>query len=112
MQKSIHYHDYPKAVSELADKIIESLEEDNFFVKEGASPDVTFKIFADSILPKWINGNMLDIFSDEEFSNILNESIVESRVISLCERGFLDYVEDEEGKIHYFLTEQAKEAIK
>jgi hypothetical protein len=111
LEKSIYYHDYPKSVSELADKIIESLEDDQFFEKEGASPDLTFKKFADAILPKWINGNMLDIFSDDEFASILNESIVESRVISLKERGFLDYIEDNEGKVHYFLTEQGREAI-
>ena len=112
MEKSIYYTDYPKSVSNIADKIIESLVEDEFFEKEGACPDVTFKKFAEAILPKWINGNIMDIFSDDEFSSILNESIVESRVISLKERGFLDYIEDSDGKIHYFLTERGKEAVK
>jgi hypothetical protein len=112
LEKSIHYPDYPKSVSNIADKIIESLIEDEFFEKEGACLDITFKKFAEAILPKWINGNIMDIFSDEEFSSILNKSIVESRVISLKERGFLDYIEDSDGKIHYFLTEQGREAVK
>jgi predicted transcriptional regulator len=111
LEKSIYYQDYPKSISNVADKIIESLIEDEFFEKEGALVDVTFKKFADAILPKWINGNIMDIFSDDEFSSILNESIVESRVISLKERGFLDYIEDNEGKVHYFLTNQGKEAM-
>jgi len=112
LQKSIHYDNYPKQVSEVTEKIIETLEEDNFFRKENISPDITFKNFADNILQKWISGNVMDIFADDEFFDVLKMCMVESDVTSLKDRGFIDFIEDESGNPLYFLTEMGKQAVK
>ena len=111
MERSTHYYNYPGQVSEITEKIIETLEEDNFFTKENISPDITFKKFADSILQKWINGNAMDIFIDDEFSDTLKMAMIESDISSLKERGFVDYIEDESGNPLYFLTERGKNAV-
>lgn len=111
MKKSIHYYDYPKQVSEIAEKIVETLTEDNFFHLENISPEITFKKFAERILQKWINGDVLDIFNDDEFFETLKISMVESDIDSLVDRGFMDFIEDESGTPLYFLTEKGKKAI-
>lgn len=108
MERSLHYDDYPASVSELAEKLLEGLEEEGFFEREGADYNITFKRFADSIFKNWVKGEDLENISEEEFSQILNLSIIQSDLQGLTERGVLDTIENEEGEPMYFLTEKGK----
>lgn len=108
MQRSPYYDDYPESVSEFVEKLLESLEEEGFFEKEGADYNITFGRFADSVLKKWVKGEDIESISEEEFVGILNLSIVQSDLQGLTERGVLDTIENEEGEPMYFLTEKGK----
>lgn len=108
MKRSEHYENYPPSVSEITEKLLESLTEEKFFEEEQADYDITFKRFADSALSKWVKGDDMEDFSEEEFSSILRYSIVESDLVRLNKKGLLDSMEDENGETVYFLTEKGK----
>lgn len=111
MRRSKHYNDYPASVSELTEKLLSVLEDEKFFLAEGADYDITFKRFADSCLNRWISGEDLENIPEDEFSNILNLSIIQSDLNGLAERGVLDVIEDENGEDKYFLTEKGKKEV-
>jgi hypothetical protein len=108
LKRSEHYENYPPSVSEITEKLLESLTEEKFFEEEQADYDITFKRFADSALSKWVKGDDMEDFSEEEFSSILRYSIVESDLVRLNKKGLLDSMEDENGETVYFLTEKGK----
>jgi hypothetical protein len=108
LKRSEHYENYPPSVSEITEKLLESLTEERFFEEEQADYDITFKRFADSALSKWVKGDDIEDFSEEEFSSILRYSIVESDLVRLNKKGLLDSMEDENGETVYFLTEKGK----
>lgn len=108
MKRSKYYENYPPAVSEVSEKLLEILTEERFFEEENADYDITFKRFADFSLSKWAKGNPMDDFSIDEFSNMLKYSIVESNLSKMNEKGFLDSIENEKGEMVYFLTEKGK----
>lgn len=111
MKRSEHYDDYPKPVSELTEKLLDGLEEEDFFKTENANYDITFRRFADSALKKWIKGDDMEDFTEEEFSQILRFSMVESDLLRMQERGILDSIEDDNGEQMYFLTEKGKNEV-
>lgn len=111
MKRSEHYQNYPKPVSEITEKLLDSLIEEKFFEEEQADYNITFRRFADSALSKWINGNDMEDFSEEEFSSILRYSIIESDLTRLNDKGILDSMEDENGETVYFLTEKGKKEM-
>lgn len=104
----MHYDVYPNSVSELTEKLLEGLEEEGFFEKEGADYNITFKRFADSVFKNWLSGEDLENISEEEFSQILNLSIIQSDLESLRDRGVLETIENDEGEPMYFLTDKGK----
>jgi hypothetical protein len=111
LKRSEHYNDYPKPVSELTEKLLDGLEEENFFETEHADYNITFRRFADSALKKWIKGDDMDDFTEEEFSQILRFSMVETDLVRMSERGLLDSIEDSNGEAMYFLTDKGKKEI-
>lgn len=108
MKKSVYYDVYPNSVSELTEKLLEGLEEEGFFEKEGADYDITFKRFADSVFKNWLSGEELENISEKEFSQILSLSIIQSDLEGLRSRGVLETIENDEGESMYFLTEKGK----
>jgi hypothetical protein len=108
MPESKYYDDYPESVSSFTKKLLEGLDEEKFFEIEGADYDVTFRRFAELSLKKWVKGNEMEDFSEEEFSEVLKFSIAESELNSMTEKGLLGSMEDEHGETHYFLTERGK----
>lgn len=111
MKRSEHYQNYPKPVSEITEKLLDSLIEEKFFEEEQADYNITFRRFADLALSKWINGNDMEDFSEEEFSSILRYSIIESDLTRLNDKGILDSMENENGETVYFLTEKGKKEM-
>ena len=111
MKRSEHYDDYPKPVAELTEKLLDGLEEEKFFESEQADYNITFRRFADLALKKWINGDDIEDFTEDEFSQILRFSMVETDLLRLSERGLLDSIENEEGEEMYFLTEKGKKDL-
>jgi predicted transcriptional regulator len=108
LEKSEHYDDYPRPVSELTQKLLEGLEEEDFFETEKADYNITFRRFADSALRKWIKGEEMEDFTEDEFSQILRFSMVETDLNRMEEKGLLDSIEDENGESMYFLTDKGK----
>lgn len=108
MERSEHYENYPPSVSEITEKLLEGLKEEKFFEEEGADYNITFKRFADLGLSKWAKGNDMDDFTEEEFSSVLRFSIVESDLLRLNKKVFLDSMENAKGETVYFLTEKGK----
>jgi hypothetical protein len=94
LKRSEHYDDYPKPVSELTEKLLDGLEEEKFFEAEQADYNITFRRFADLALKKWINGDDMEDFTEDEFSQILRFSMVETDLLRMSERGLLDSIEN------------------
>ena len=111
LKRSTHYETYPSSVSDVTERLLEGLEEAEFFEKEGADYEVTFKRFADFFLTRWVNGEDMEDFPEEEFSDILNRSIIESDIKRLSDRKLLDCIEDERGETLYFVTEEGKKEM-
>ena len=108
MPKSTFYDDYPESVSLFTEKLLEGLDEEKFFEIEGADYNITFKRFADLSLKKWVIGNEMEDFSEEEFSDALKFSIIESQLDAMTRKGLLGSIEDENGEARYFLTKKGK----
>jgi hypothetical protein len=111
MQRSTFYEDYPESVSSFTEKLLEGLSEEKFFKVEGADYDITFRRFADLSFKKWLDGTEMEDFSEDEFSNALKFSIVESELNSMAIKGLLESIEDENGEARYFLTKKGKKEI-
>lgn len=108
MPKSTFYDDYPESVSSFTEKLLEGLDEEKFFEIEGADYDVTFRRFADLSFKKWIDGTEMEDFSEDEFSDALKFSIIESQLNTMTRKGLLGSIEDENGEARYFLTKKGK----
>lgn len=112
MERSKYYQDYPEPVALISEKFITVLEESRFFSDEDVDENITFKEFADSILPKWINGEDIhdeELLSEDDFSRILNLSIFKTNLESLRNKNLIDSIEDEKGEEIFFLTKKGKE---
>ena len=85
--------------------------EEKFFEEEQADYNITFRRFADLSFKKWLDGTEMEDFSEDEFSNALKFSIVESELNSMSIKGLLESIEDENGEARYFLTKKGKKEI-
>lgn len=111
MKRSEHYGDYPQPVSELTEKLLDGLDEEKFFETEHADHDITFRRFADASLKKWIQGDDMNDFTEDEFSQILRFSMVETELDRMSKKGILDSIEDANGESVYFLTDKGKKEV-
>lgn len=111
MKKSIHYETYPESVSEVTERLLEGLKEAEFFEKEDADYNITFKRFADFFLQRWLRGEDLEDFPEDQFSKILNSSIIESDLLRLKDKDLLDCIENEDGEMLYFITEKGRKEV-
>jgi hypothetical protein len=111
LKRSEHYGDYPQPVSELTEKLLDGLDEEKFFETEHADYDITFRRFADASLKKWIQGENMEDFTEDEFSQILRFSMVETDLERMSKKGLLDSIEDANGEAVYFLTDKGKKEV-
>jgi hypothetical protein len=108
---------YQPIVIEETDNLIEGLQESKFF-EDYQIQDLTFvrEHLLEIMTNKFINGELDndfdELFTEDEFSKILQELVAGSLLYELKERGLVDSYEDENTEETFFLTEKGRNHIK
>jgi hypothetical protein len=107
---------YQPIVIEKAEELIEGLKEDHFFEDyEIKNLDFIRTHILDHLTEKFISGGIDDdfeeMFTEDEFEQLLKEMIAGSILYELKEKGFVNSVEDENDEEMFFLTEKGKIAM-
>jgi len=105
---------YQPKVIEIADEIIQNLEE---FYEEYEINNLEYarEYFRDKLTEKFIEGKLDNedgIFDQDEFEQCMKESVATSVLKSLQEQGYVQSYSDENTEEVYFLTEEGKEHVK
>jgi len=104
---------YQPQVIELGNKMINLLQEDDFF-NENQITDVEPAriILYDSLTEKFIQGEISDgcsAYSEEEFFNVMRLMISSCVLNSLKKKGLIDSYEDDNTEEVFFLTKDGKD---
>jgi hypothetical protein len=108
---------YQPEILKQVELIIEGLEYANFF-KEYEIADLTYtrNYLADKLTDKFISGdlegNIDDLFTEDEFDIILREIVTGTILNELKDKGYVDSYEDENTEEVFFLTEDGKKYMK
>ncbi len=108
---------YQPIVIEETDNLIEGLQESKFF-EDYQIDDLTFvrEHLLEIMTNKFINGELDndfdELFTEDEFSKILQELVAGSLLYELKKRGLVDSYEDENTEETFFLTEKGRNHIK
>jgi len=107
---------YQRQIIELADKIIDSLVESDFYKDEEIDDYEPGRvIICDFLTQKFINGELNDgmvNMSETELGKVLSLIIASSAISSLTEKGLINSFEDETGEELFFLTAKGKKLSK
>ena len=108
---------YQPIVIEQVENLISGLEESDFFIDYEIN-DLTFvrqhlsDILTEKFIDGVIDGDFEELFSEEEFEQLLKELVAGSILYELKEKGIINSYEDENTEETFFLTEEGKEYIK
>lgn len=108
---------YQPIVIEEVEYLIEGLKDADFF-KDYEIEDLTYvrQHLSDLLTEKFINGTLDDetqeLFSEEEFDQLLKELVAGSILYELKQKGLVDSYEDDTTEEMFFLTEEGKKALK
>jgi len=108
---------YQPIVIEEAEYLIEGLKDADFF-KDYEIEDLTYvrQHILDLLTEKFINGTLDDeteeLFSEEEFDQLLKELVAGSILYELKQKGLVDSYEDDTTEEMFFLTEEGKKVLK
>lgn len=98
---------YPNQVVTRATELFNALKtfrEEEKDLKE----EVLFELLQRNLFDKFIGGIPME-FEEQEFSDLLTLSLIESAVEGLIEKGLIDSIENEEGEEILFATKLGKE---
>lgn len=107
---------YIPIVVEETENLISGLSESGFF-SEHQITNLTYtkNYILDKMTEKYVAGILTDddepLFTEEEFTQMLEEIIVGSALYDLKEKGLLDSYEDENTEETFFLTEKGKDVV-
>lgn len=108
---------YQPFITEQVNEIIEILEETNFF-RDHELTDKTFAVnyLSDNLTSKFITGkidsNTRELFTEDEFTQILKEIIAGTVLNELKDKGYINSYEDENTEEVFFLTPEGREYLK
>ena len=103
---------YQPRVIEIANEIIETLKEIEFF-EENNITDLTFtkSHLCDRLTEKYIENGLdleIGIFTEDEFNEIIKTIIIGSVLHNLKESGYVSSYDDENTEELFFLTKEGK----
>ena len=100
---------YPESVRDLVNETIEVA------IKSGASEGINTQILEEEFciagLQKFISGGDEMAWSEDEFIDVISRSNARTRIERLIELGYIDSIEDEDGKEIIFPTKKGIEII-
>jgi hypothetical protein len=108
---------YQPIVIEETENLIEGLKESKFF-EDYEIEDLTFvrEHLLEIMTQKFIDGSLdeefEELFSEDEFTKILQELVAGSLLYEMKEKGFINSYEDENTEETFFLTEKGKDFLK
>jgi hypothetical protein len=108
---------YQKEVLKQSEEFIESLIESEFF-KEYEINNLTFakeyvlEKINDKYISQIVQGEDNILFTEQEFTEILQNIVAGSLLYELKEKGFINSYEDENTDETFFLTEKGKTYLK
>jgi predicted transcriptional regulator len=109
MDKKCNYQPF---IIEEAKKIVELLEQSNFFIDfEIKKTDYALEYFCEKLTQKFIDGESIgdsDLFTENEMDIFLNEIMVGSIISQLQDEGIIDSIENENEEEVFFLTQKGK----
>jgi predicted transcriptional regulator len=107
---------YQPIVVKRTDEIIEILVDSNFFIDyELSNTETARKFILDELTSKFIKGDLDmehdELFTEEEFTTVLNKIIAGTILGDLKEKGLLNSYEDDDTEETFFLTDEGKEML-
>lgn len=104
---------YQPFIIEIADQLIDFLEKQDFFKKEGISSTEYLKNeICENLTEKFLKGELSAdepvSFTEEEFEKLLKFAIANEALENLVEIGAINYFENENGEEMFFLTEDGR----
>lgn len=99
---------YPEIVEQRINESIAILKSEDYLKENNIDEEVIKDLFGQIYLPKFIKGEKL-ILTIEEYESLIRESMAQSTLNSLMNKGLIDGIEDEHGEMVYFLTPKGKE---
>lgn len=108
---------YQPFILERVEELMQVLEETNFFEEhELDSREFAKEYLATNLTNKFILGKIDsqsdDLFTEDEFGEVLREIIVGTVLNDLKEKGYLNSYEDENTEEIFFLTNEGKHYLK
>lgn len=100
---------YPQVVVEAAELALEAFKE--FAEEEDVNKEILYRLLADSLLEKFIQGTEL-IWKEGEILDIMKMSIAESVLETLKSAGYIDSIQDESGEEWVWRTEKGNQYLK
>jgi hypothetical protein len=106
--------DYPAQVAETLEKAASVLSEPGGFFEEYNIPsDRGTELFAElagpDMLKSWLDTGEIEVPDDDTFHKYLVRIITESHLTDLKNAGLVDFIEDENGEEHFWLTSDGKQ---
>jgi hypothetical protein len=107
---------YQPIVIKKTNEILDILEESNFFIDfELDSNEFAKTYLADKLTIKFIEGNidfeMDELFTEDEFDQMLKEIAAGTVLYELKEKGLVDSYSDDNTEEMFFLTEEGKKLL-
>ena len=108
---------YQPIVIEETEQLINGLIESQFF-SDYQITDLTYArgYVLDKMTEKYISGQLMDeeseLFTEEEFTQMLKEIVAGTILNDLKEQGYLDSYEDDDTEEMFFLTDEGKKYLK
>lgn len=99
---------YPQPIQEIVKDAMEDLQ--IFIYQENIRPDILQDALCESLMKKFVMGEELR-WEIEEFEEILKLSVVNTIIEELKDKGYIDSIEDENGKEWMWATEKAKKEL-
>jgi hypothetical protein len=108
---------YQPIVIEETENLIEGLRESKFF-EDYEIEDLTFvrehllEIMTQKFIDGSLNEEFEELFSEDEFTKILQELVAGSLLYEMKQKGFVNSYEDENTEETFFLTDKGKDYLK
>lgn len=111
---------FPESIQDALNKFTAIVDEMGFFDDPNEIPPThkeqgrvnLWNTAGEELLDKFFQGSADYIFTEDEVSKILVNTIIQTNLDSLMEDKLIDGIEDENGEMRYWMTDKGKELHK
>ena len=99
---------YPEQIQTKVNIALEVMQD--FILQEQVDQDILSELLAEALFPKFISGDEL-AWSEEEITNLMQLSVINTLIEELKTKGYVESVEGEDGEEYLWQTEKSVREI-